>query len=119
MSANPVTNPLVSIPGQAFSIGAVFGTLGGFLPPLLGILAAFIGTAFYAVMLWESRTVQTWWKGREYVKVKAEQAKAARDLLRAQASAARALAHAQALDAAALKAAHAVEADAIKENSPP
>jgi hypothetical protein len=105
----------VSIPGQAFSIGAVLGTFLGVLPPILALLAALIATAFYAVSLWESRTVQSWWKGREFVRLRAEQAKAARILLRAQAAAAFAKQHADALDAAALKAAQAVTADALND----
>lgn len=110
-AALTVTHPAVSIPGQIASVGAIIGSIAGWLPPLLGVLAAIVGTAFYAVMLFESKTVQSWLKGREFVRLKARQAETARILLRANAYQARALLAAQKAEAEALKAAQAVEQD--------
>jgi hypothetical protein len=109
---NTVVGPGLAIPGQVFSVGAIIGTLFNVLPPAMGLLAAVIGTLFYAIMLWESKTVQSWVKGREYVRLKARQAATARVLLRAQAATARALLDAQKAEADALKAAQEQVADA-------
>ena len=106
---NTVVGPGLAIPGQIFSVGAIIGTLLHVLPPAMGLLAAVIGTLFYAIMLWESKTVQTWVKGREYVKLKARQAATAKELLRANARQAHALLEAQKAEADALTAAQAVE----------
>lgn len=41
---------------HALSIGAVLGSIAGILPPLAALAAAI----WYAIQIWESKTVQGW-----------------------------------------------------------
>lgn len=42
--------------GQGISIAAIVGSLAGWLPPL----ASLVGIIYYALLIWESKTVQEW-----------------------------------------------------------
>jgi hypothetical protein len=46
------------------SAGAIVGTILGYLP----FIAAFFGLVWYLIQIWESRTVQHWWRNRVEVK---------------------------------------------------
>jgi hypothetical protein len=99
---NIVTAPLFTLPGHAFSAGAIIGVFLGFLPPTLAVVATSLAICFYLVQLWESPTVQTWYKGREYMRLKQRQAATAKILALNQIAAAKALAAFQEADAQAL-----------------
>lgn len=43
---------------DTISAGAILGTFLGFLPPL----AALVASIWYLVQIWESHTVQKWWR---------------------------------------------------------
>lgn len=98
-----LTAPAFTVPGHAFSAGAVIGTFLGFLPPTLAVVATALAICFYAVQLWESPTIQTWVKGREFVRVRQRQIAAAKRLAISQAAQAKALKIWQDAEAAAVK----------------
>jgi hypothetical protein len=110
-----VTAPAFTIPGHAFSVGAVLGTFLGFLPPTLAVVATALAILFYLVQIWESPTVQTWVKGREFVRLRQRQIAAAKRLAISQAAQAKALKVWQDAEAAALKVS---EKTAIQDAAP-
>lgn len=50
--------------GDIISAGAVIGTFLGYLP----LMAAFLAMLWYVIQIWESRTVQDWWRNRQEVR---------------------------------------------------
>lgn len=56
----PPTTHLVDVAAAS----AIVMTLLGWLP----LLAAILGAVWYAIQIWESRTVQHWWENRKMVK---------------------------------------------------
>ncbi len=54
----------VSLAGDVLGAGAIVGTFLGYLP----LVAAFLALIWYVIQIWESRTVQHWWRNRQEVK---------------------------------------------------
>ena len=54
----------VNIIGDVISAGAILGTILGDLP----YVAAFAGMIWYTIQIWESRTVQHWWRTRQMIR---------------------------------------------------
>ncbi len=54
----------VSLAGDVLGAGAIVGTFLGYLP----LAAAFLALIWYVIQIWESRTVQHWWRNRQEVK---------------------------------------------------
>lgn len=46
------------------SAGAIVGTIAGYLP----FVAALAGLIWYVIQIWESRTIQHWWRNRQMVR---------------------------------------------------
>lgn len=42
------------------SVGALAGTIANVLPPLLAVLGSLLAVIWYAVQIYESKTVQRW-----------------------------------------------------------
>ena len=53
-----------TVVGDIISAGDIVGSFLGYLP----IVAAFAGLIWYVIQIWESRTVQHWWRNRQEVK---------------------------------------------------
>lgn len=54
----------VSVVADAVSAGVVISTIVGYLPAI----AAIICVLWYLIQIWESRTVQHWWRNRQMVR---------------------------------------------------
>ena len=54
----------VSLAGDVLGAGAIVGSLLGYLP----LAAAFLALIWYVIQIWESRTVQHWWRNRVEIK---------------------------------------------------
>lgn len=54
----------MGLTGDVLGAGAVVGSFLGYLPPA----AAFLALIWYVIQIWESRTVQHWWRNRQEVK---------------------------------------------------
>ena len=53
-----------AIVGDVVSAGVIVGSFFGYVP----IAAAFAGMIWYSIQIWESRTIQHWWRNRQEVK---------------------------------------------------
>ena len=53
-----------TVVGDVISAGAIVGTFLGYFP----IIAAFAGFVWYSIQIWESRTIQHWWRNRVEIK---------------------------------------------------
>ena len=54
----------IGLTGDVLGAGAIVGSLLGYLPPA----AAFLALIWYAIQIWESRTIQHWWRNRVEVR---------------------------------------------------
>jgi hypothetical protein len=54
----------VALVTDVVSAGAIIGTIFGVLP----FVAAFAGMIWYGIQIWESRTVQHWWRNRQMIR---------------------------------------------------
>lgn len=54
------TNPMTHA-ADAISAGAIVGVFLGYLPAI----AAVAGFLWYCIQIWESRTIQHWWRNRQ------------------------------------------------------
>ena len=108
-----VQHPVLGLVGNLASAAAIVGSLSGWLPPL----AALAAIIWYAVAIWESETVQTWHKGREFVRLRKRQIAAAKRLKIAQDADAAALLAWQRAEAKALRVDQ--QAGLIQKETPP
>ena len=53
-----------TVVGDVVSAGAIVGSFLGYFP----IIAAFAGFVWYSIQIWESRTIQHWWRNRVEIK---------------------------------------------------
>ena len=56
--------PPATYVGDVISAGAIVGSFLGYFP----IVAALAGFVWYVIQIWESRTVQHWWRNRQEIK---------------------------------------------------
>lgn len=56
--------PPIHVVGDVVSAGAVIGSFLGYLP----VAVAFIALIWYIIQIWESRTVQHWWRNRQLIR---------------------------------------------------
>jgi hypothetical protein len=63
MTDNPALRP-ITWAADVVSAGAIVGSIIGYLP----YIAALVGMIWYAIQIWESRTVQHWWRNRQMVR---------------------------------------------------
>ena len=93
-----VQHPVLGLVGNVASLAAIGGALAGLLPPI----AALAAIVWYAISIWESESVQSWHKGREFVRLRKRQIATAKILKAAQEADAKALLAFQQADAKAL-----------------
>ena len=95
-----VQHPVLGLVGNVASLAAIGGALAGLLPPI----AALAAIVWYAISIWESESVQSWHKGREFVRLRKRQIATAKILKAAQEADAKALLAFQQAEAKSLKA---------------
>ena len=54
----------IAVLADLISAGAILGTIAGDLP----YVAAVAGLIWYLIQIWESRTIQHWWRNRQMVR---------------------------------------------------
>lgn len=70
----PGTTPPDNIPDVSSVIvhtvasSSIIATILGYLPAVLGVVAAFLASVYYSICVWESRTIQHWMNNRRMVR---------------------------------------------------
>lgn len=58
--------PLLVVTAELASLGAITGSLLGWLRNDAGVVAAFVAFLWYALEIYESKTVQTWMRAHRH-----------------------------------------------------
>lgn len=59
-----MSNPIAHTVAASATVGSVAGLVFNALPPILAGLASLAAVVWYALQVWESRTVQEWFARR-------------------------------------------------------